>query len=102
MRRELAGSGVTVTHVNPRAARTPFNNAQVNRFLDITGMKADEPGWVAVQLRAGAALRRPVTLDDVKADSALAGMVLLRQSRLSVQPVAPAEFARIVRLGGGA
>ena len=68
-------------------------------FPDAT---ADEPGWVAVQLRAGAALRRPVTLDDVKADSALAGMVLLRQSRLSVQPVAPAEFARIVRLGGGA
>lgn len=68
-------------------------------FPDTT---ADEPGWVAVQLRAGAALRRPVTLDEVKADPGLAGMVLLRQSRLSVQPVAPAEFARIVRLGGGA
>ena len=66
-------------------------------FPDAT---AEEPGWVAVQLRAGAALRRPVTLNDVKADPALAGMVLLRQSRLSVQSVAPAEFARIVRLGG--
>lgn len=47
LRRELMGSGVTVTHVNPRAARTAFNNAQVNRFLEITGMKADEPQWVA-------------------------------------------------------
>jgi short-subunit dehydrogenase len=47
MRRELSGSGVIVTHISPRAARTPFNTAEVNRFLDITGMKADEPAWVA-------------------------------------------------------
>jgi short-subunit dehydrogenase len=47
LRRELQGTGVTVTHINPRAARTAFNNAQVNRFLDITGMNADEPDWVA-------------------------------------------------------
>lgn len=47
LRRELTGSGVVVTHINPRAARTPFNNAEVNRFLDLTGMKADEPQWVA-------------------------------------------------------
>ncbi|MGE4410991.1 MAG: SDR family NAD(P)-dependent oxidoreductase [Sphingobium sp.] len=50
VRRELMGSGVTVTHINPRAARTPFNNAQVNRFLDLTGMKADEPLWVAERI----------------------------------------------------
>lgn len=50
LRRELAGSGVAVTHINPRAAKTPFNNAQVNRFLEITGMKADEPGWVAARI----------------------------------------------------
>lgn len=61
LRRELAGSGVAVTHVNPRAARTPFNNAQVNRFLEITGMKADEPGWVAERI-ASAILRRRETV----------------------------------------
>lgn len=47
LRRELTGSGVAVTHINPRAARTPFNNGEVNRFLKLTGMKADEPEWVA-------------------------------------------------------
>jgi short-subunit dehydrogenase len=47
LRRELQGSGVAVTHINPRAARTPFNNGDVNRFLALTGMKADEPEWVA-------------------------------------------------------
>ncbi|AIT82039.1 SDR family NAD(P)-dependent oxidoreductase [Novosphingobium pentaromativorans] len=47
LRRELMGSGVTVTHINPRAARTAFNNGEVNRFLEVTGMKADAPDWVA-------------------------------------------------------
>ncbi|KRB85662.1 short-chain dehydrogenase [Sphingomonas sp. Root710] len=47
LRRELAGSGVAVTHVSPRAAKTPLNNSEVNRFLDITHMKADEPEMVA-------------------------------------------------------
>jgi len=52
LRRELLGSGVTVTHINPRAARTAFNNAQVSRFLEITGMKADDPEWVADRIVA--------------------------------------------------
>lgn len=47
LRRELAGSGVAVTHISPRAAKTPLNNSEVNRFLDITHMKADEPELVA-------------------------------------------------------
>lgn len=47
LRRELTDTGVIVTHISPRAARTPFNSAEVNRFLDLTGMKADEPDWVA-------------------------------------------------------
>jgi len=67
-------------------------------FPDAT---ADEPGWVAVELKAGPALRQPVTLAQIKADPALAGIALLRQSRLSVMPLAPAEFARIVALAQG-
>lgn len=47
LRRELAGSGVEVTHVSPRAAKTPLNNSEVNRFLAITNMKADDPELVA-------------------------------------------------------
>ena len=47
LRRELAGSGVIVTHVNPRAAKTPFNNPEVNRFLELARMKADDPEYVA-------------------------------------------------------
>ncbi len=64
-------------------------------FEDPTG---EEPGWVAVELKAGPALRGPVALPEIKADSALAQMPLLRQSRLSVMPVAAREFARILAL----
>lgn len=71
--------------------------AEVSRtaFPDST---ADEPGWVAVELKAGAPLARPVTLAEVKTQPALAEMALLRLSRLSVQPVTPAEFAHILKL----
>jgi len=61
---------------------------------------ADEPGWVAVELKAGPGLRRPVTLAEIKAEPALAGIALLRQSRLSVMPLAGPEFERIVALAG--
>lgn len=58
LRRELIGSGVTVTHINPRAARTAFNNGEVTRFLQITGMKADEPEWVARRIVSAILARR--------------------------------------------
>lgn len=61
LRRELGGTGVTVTHINPRAARTAFNSAEVNRFLKITGMNADEPDWVARRI-AKAILAREDTV----------------------------------------
>jgi len=40
-----------------------------------------------------------VTLESIKADSALSDMVLVKNSRLSVQPVTPAEWARVCELG---
>jgi predicted RNA-binding protein with PUA-like domain len=71
--------------------------AEITRtaFPDAT---ADEPGWVAVELKAGEALPHPVTLARVKAEPALAQMALLRLSRLSVQPVTPAEYERILKI----
>ena len=60
---------------------------------------ADEPGWVAVELKAGSALAKPVTLAAIKEEPALAKMTLLRISRLSVQPVTKAEFNHILKMG---
>ncbi len=74
--------------------------AEVTRtaFPDTT---ADEPGWVAVELKVIGPLPSPVTLADVKNEASLQKIALLRQSRLSVMPLQPPEFARIVQLGGG-
>jgi predicted RNA-binding protein with PUA-like domain len=65
-------------------------------FPDAT---ADEPGWVAVELKAVRPLARPVTLAQIKAEPKLSEILLVRNSRLSVIPLKAAEFDRIVELG---
>ncbi len=61
----------------------------------------DETGrFGMVDLKAVQALPRPVTLEAIKVDPALSGMVLVNNSRLSVQPVTEAEWARVCGLGG--
>jgi len=61
----------------------------------------DETGrFGLVVVKAISDVPKPVTLEDVKANTKLAGMALLRQSRLSVQPVAAAEWKEICRMGG--
>ena len=61
---------------------------------------AKEGDWDCVDLVPVKALARPVTLDEIKSVPALAEIALLRQSRLSVMPLRPAEYREIVRLGG--
>jgi predicted RNA-binding protein with PUA-like domain len=58
---------------------------------------ADDPRWVAVDIEAVEPLKRPVTLAEMKKDPKLAGMALLKQSRLSVVPLTKAEFDTLVR-----
>lgn len=47
LRRELAGSGVTVRHLAPRATRTAFNDARVEAYNRATGTRSDAPERVA-------------------------------------------------------
>jgi predicted RNA-binding protein with PUA-like domain len=56
--------------------------------------------FVAVDLKADSALPKPVTLEAIKAEPRLAEMALLKQSRLSVQPVSAAEWKLICGMGG--
>jgi predicted RNA-binding protein with PUA-like domain len=60
---------------------------------------ADDPAWISVELEPVKALARPVTLAAIKADPALAGVILVRHSRLSVMPLTRAEYERIVTMG---
>lgn len=57
--------------------------------------------WVAVKVAPVRRLRKPVSLAAMKAEPALAGLQLIRQSRLSVVPVGPEEWETILRLGEG-
>ena len=61
---------------------------------------ADIPAWECVDIRAVKALPKPVTLDAIKLDAKLSEMVLVKNSRLSVQPVTDGEWNHICRLGG--
>ena len=60
----------------------------------------DDPRWDCVWIKAVKPLKRAVTLDDCKITPGLEKMVLVNNSRLSVQPVSPEEWAIICRLGG--
>ena len=59
---------------------------------------ADEAGWDCVDLVPAKPLKKPVTLETIKRTPALKDIALLRQSRLSVMPLAAAEFAAILKL----
>lgn len=61
---------------------------------------ADDPKWECVDIKAVTDVPEPVTLDAIKAEPQLKDMVLVNNSRLSVQPVKDEEFAVICRMGG--
>lgn len=69
--------------------------AEVSRpeFPDPTDEK-----WSAVELRPVEKFARPVTLEEIKADAALAALPLIKQSRLSVMPLTAAEFEKLVAM----
>jgi predicted RNA-binding protein with PUA-like domain len=61
----------------------------------------DETGkFGLVDVKAVKDVPKPVTLAQVKADPKLKDMVLVREARLSVQPVSEAEWKHICKLGG--
>jgi predicted RNA-binding protein with PUA-like domain len=57
-----------------------------------------DPDWVSVRVEPVRPLERPVTLAEIKAEPDLARMELIRQSRLSVAPVRPEEWTRVLEL----
>ena len=83
-----------------------------NEGLDIVGIakvskeayqdpSTDDERWIAVNIKPVKALKKSVTLKEVKADPRLAEMALLRISRLSVQPVTQEEWKIILEHAAG-
>jgi predicted RNA-binding protein with PUA-like domain len=61
-----------------------------------------DANWVSVAVEPVRPLVKPVTLKAMKADPRLAGLEMVRQSRLSVSPVREAEWAAILDMAGDA
>ena len=60
----------------------------------------DDPRWECVDVKALVDMPNPVSIDDVKPVKALAKMVLINNSRLSVQPVTDEEWQAVCAMGG--
>ena len=60
----------------------------------------EDERWECVDIKAVRSLLKPVSLEIIKADPKLAEMILVKNARLSVQPVTEAEFELICKLGG--
>jgi predicted RNA-binding protein with PUA-like domain len=82
-----------------------------NEGLEIVGIceviapahpdKTDDTGkWECVDVRAIAPMPKPVSMARIKGNPRLAGMVLVNNSRLSVQPVTRDEWDEVCRMGG--
>ncbi len=64
-----------------------------------TDRTTDDDRWDCVDIRAVRPFTRPVTLDEIKATPELASMVLVKNTRLSVQPVTDTEWQKICEMG---
>lgn len=65
------------------------------------GATPEAPRWFGVEIQLDAIFPRAVALDELRAMPELAQMVLLQRSRLSVQPVRPAEWKAILQRAAG-
>lgn len=59
-----------------------------------------DPKHVVIDVAAGAPLPRAITLAAIKAEPAFADLALVRQGRLSVVPVPPPQWRRLLQLAG--
>jgi predicted RNA-binding protein with PUA-like domain len=93
-------SGDQVLYYHSVNGKAVVGIAVVSReaFPDPTATNGD---WSAVEIQPVRPVKPPVTLDQIKADPALAQIPLLRQSRLSVMSLSQNEFEGVLGIAGG-
>jgi predicted RNA-binding protein with PUA-like domain len=82
-------------HSNEGTAIVGIAKVGKEAFQDPT---TDEEAWLAVELKPGKKLKKPVSLAEIKNDARLKDMALVKNSRLSVQPVTDEEWERVLEL----
>jgi predicted RNA-binding protein with PUA-like domain len=90
---------VGIARVCREAYPDPGQFDKKSKYFDEKSKK-DDPRWSLVDVEFVAKLPREVSLDDVKAEEALADMELIRYGRLSVQSVTKTQFERVKKMGG--
>ncbi|MCW3123612.1 MAG: ubiquinol-cytochrome reductase [Flavipsychrobacter sp.] len=91
------GDHVFFYHSNEGLAIVGIAEVAKEAYQDPT---TDDPNWVVVELKPLKPMPKPVTLADIKAESSLADMDLVRLSRLSVGAVKPDEYKKVLKMGG--
>jgi predicted RNA-binding protein with PUA-like domain len=91
------GERVLYYHSNADKAVVGIAEVVKTAYPDPT---AESGPWVSPDIRAIEQLKTPVTLADAKSDPALKDMVLVNNTRLSVQPVSDGEWKHICKRGG--
>ena len=91
------GDEVLFYHSNEGLAIVGIAKVAKEAYQDPT---TDEDAWVVVDLKPYKKIKKPVTLEQVKADKRLKDMALVRLGRLSVQPVTEDEWNVVMELGG--
>ena len=97
LRAMQSGDEVLIYHTGDEKAAVGFARVAKTAYPD---PKQKDPKLVVVDLKAGARLPTPVTLATIKADPAFKDLALVRMGRLSVVPATPAQWQRLLRLGG--
>ena len=95
LRAMRSGDLVFFYHSGGQKRLVGLARVECEAYPDPTGAAG---GWVCVDLVPLRPLRQPVELAVIKADPALHGLALVRQSRLSVLPITPAECEHLLRL----
>lgn len=97
MRDVRKGDRALIYHTGGERAVVATGEVLSDAYPDPQG---DDPRTVAFDLGPGERLARPVTLAEIKGDPAFAGWDLVRLPRLSVMPVPPEHWRRILGMAG--
>lgn len=97
LRRMSKGDEVLFYHSAEDKAVVGIAKVARTAYRDTTAKEGD---WSAVDLVPLKPLPKPVTLHEIKAKPALKNIALVRQSRLSVMPLAAKDFTTIVKMAG--
>jgi predicted RNA-binding protein with PUA-like domain len=95
LRKMQKGDEVLFYHSGDQKAVVGIAKVTRTAYADPTAKEGD---WSTVNIAAVKALRRPVTLREIKGNPQLKRIPLVRQPRLSVMPLSEAEFREIVKM----